>query len=125
VIDLETIRQAARIKTDEHGALVVQLPLSVWEQLLARIESESPKHERIKALLSELNVDPIIAPQEGWDEFQKFLKEQFLNFHEFNLGLSEDWPGQPQSQPQPQPPSQPQSRSQSQSDGGSAGDDQP
>jgi hypothetical protein len=107
VIDLETIRQAARIKTDERGALVVQLPLSVWEELLAGIESESPKHERIKALLSELNIDPNIAPQEGWDEFQKFLKEQFLNFHEFNLGLSEDWPTPPQA------------------NAGSSGDDQP
>jgi hypothetical protein len=95
VIDLDTIRQAARIKTDEHGALVVQIPLSVWEELLAGIESELPQHDRIKALLSELNVDPITAPQEGWDEFQKFLKEQFLNFHEFNLGLSEDWPATP------------------------------
>jgi hypothetical protein len=125
VIDLETIRQAARIKTDEQGALVVQLPLPVWEALLARIEGETPKNERIKSLLSELNIDPSKAPQEGWDEFQKFLKEQFLNFHEFNLGLSEDWPGQAQSQAQPQVHAQPQSQPQPQPDGESSRDDQP
>ncbi len=92
VIDLERIKQAAQTKVDEHGTPVVQIPRSLWEELLTYLDSLPPENGRAKMLLSELNCEAEAVPDAAWEDFQRFLKESFLNFHEFNLGLNEDWP---------------------------------
>ncbi len=92
MIDLDKIKQAAQVKVNEQGIQVVQIPCAVWEELLAYLESSPPENGRAKALLSELNRAADAIPDDEWEKFQRFLKESFLNFHEFNLGLNEDWP---------------------------------
>ena len=92
MIDLDKIKQAAQTKIDEQGTPVVQIPCAVWEELLAYLESLPPENERARALLGELTGQAETLPDDEWEKFQRFLKESFLNFHEFNLGLNEDWP---------------------------------
>ncbi len=92
MIDLDKIKQAAQIKVDEQGTPVVQIPCTLWEELLAYLDSLPSENGRAKVLLSELNRHADAMPDDEWEKFQRFLKESFLNFHEFNLGLNEDWP---------------------------------
>ncbi len=92
VIDLERIKQAAQMKVDDKGNPVVQIPRTLWQELVAFLESLPPENGYAKALLSELTCEPEPIPEASWEDFQRFLKESFLNFHEFNLGLNEDWP---------------------------------
>ncbi len=92
MLDLDKIKQAAQVKVDEQGTPVVQIPCALWEELLAYLDSVPSENGRAKALLSELNRRADSLSDEGWEDFQQFLKESFLNFHEFNLGLNEHWP---------------------------------
>ncbi len=92
MIDLERIKQAVHMTVDEHGTPMVEIPRSLWDEILSYLESLPPENGRAKVLLSELNCEPEPVPEAGWEDFQQFLKESFLNFHEFNLGLNEDWP---------------------------------
>ncbi len=92
VIDLERIKQAAQMKVDEQGTPVVQIPRPLWDELMAFLDNLPPENGRAKVLLSELNSETVPEADAGWEDFQRFLKDSFLNFHEFNLGLNEDWP---------------------------------
>ncbi len=92
MIDLDKIKQAAQVKVDEQGTQVVQIPCAVWDELLTYLDSLPPENGRARVLLSELNRAADAIPDDEWEKFQRFLKESFLNFHEFNLGLNEDWP---------------------------------
>ncbi len=92
MIDLEGIKQAAQMKVNEQGTPVAQIPRSLWEELMTYLESLPPGNGRAKVLVSELSCEEESVPEPSWEDFQRFLKESFLNFHEFNLGLNEDWP---------------------------------
>ena len=92
MIDLNTLRQAAWTTVDKEGALVVQLPLTLWHELLAQLESEQSSQERIRELLSEFESHPDKASQEWVERFKEFLKEERFSMREHDLGLSDDWP---------------------------------
>ncbi len=91
MINLDALKEAARIVKDEKGDTVVQIPLPVWEQLVGAVPSDEdlPQHERIKALLREWQEHPDDTPDQWWDEFEEFLKENRVNFPERDLGLDD------------------------------------
>jgi hypothetical protein len=92
MIDLDVLRQAARTTVDKEGALVAQLPLTVWLDLLAQIESELSSQERIRELLSEFESHPDKASLEWADRFKEVLNEERFSMREHDLGLSDEWP---------------------------------
>ena len=81
-MDVDAIRQAARIVTDEHGEPAVLLPLSVWKELLDQFNMQSPQHEQIKAILKRWADEPDDLPAEWWDEFDADLKASRTTFPE-------------------------------------------
>jgi hypothetical protein len=96
MIDLNSIKQAAQVVTDQKGEAVVQLPLPIWEKVIAQLEADTPnledlpQHERIKALLQTWKDQPDDTPAEWWDEFDKFMRENRLNFPERDLNLDDE-----------------------------------
>lgn len=80
--DLETIKQSARIVYDEQGTPVVQLPLEQWQELIADVEgtAELPQHVRIQALLKQWEQEPDNTPEEWWEQFDAFMRENPVTF---------------------------------------------
>ncbi len=92
MIDLDKLRQAAHTTVDKEGALVVQLPLTLWHELIAQLEADQSSQERIRALLSEFESHPDSASKEWAERFKDVLNEERFNMREHDLGLSDDWP---------------------------------
>lgn len=91
MVDLTAIKQAARVVKDENGNPVVQIPLEVWEEVVGSIKQDLPQYERIKALLKKWEEEPEDdMPNEWWDEYFQFLKENPVNFEERDLGFGEE-----------------------------------
>ncbi len=77
MVDFSKLQHEARITTDEHGDIVVQIPLTLWQELVKQV---SPQHERISALLKQWEAEPDDTPPAWWDEFDKFLEENRVSF---------------------------------------------
>ncbi|HRE49193.1 MAG TPA: hypothetical protein PLD47_15800 [Aggregatilineales bacterium] len=84
-MDKQTLQRAAHITTDSEGNPVVQLPLSLWEAVLASVE-DTPQDERIKALLASWDADPDPTPSVWWDEFAADLRASRFRLPKRDLG---------------------------------------
>lgn len=82
------LEQAARYTVDEYGNPVVQIPVSLWHEILGEFGVPS-QYESMKALFEEwAKRPPEEKPSdEWWDEFDQFLRDNRLNFQERDLGL--------------------------------------
>lgn len=85
--DLSDIQKAVRVRRDENGELVVQIPLDAWEEFIA---TQRPQHERIQALLTLWEAQPDETPETWWDEFDRFLRENRLNFVGCDPGIDDE-----------------------------------
>ncbi len=92
MVDLNALRQSAQTTLDRQGALVVQIPLELWQELLTYLEAQSSSQEKIRALLSEFEGHPDNATKEWAEKFKDVLNEERFSMREHDLGLSEDWP---------------------------------
>ena len=80
IIDKDALKRAATMTVDEHGQLVAQIPLKVWQELVGKEPEEAlPQHERIKAVLQEIKDNPDKRSDAWWDEFNQFLRENRVN----------------------------------------------
>ena len=77
MVDFSKLQHEARITTDEHGETVVQIPLTLWQELVKQV---APQHERILALLKQWEAEPDDTLPSWWDEFDKFLAENRVSF---------------------------------------------
>lgn len=86
--DLSTIKEAARIVSDEHGMPVVQIPLALWEEIVKAVApGQLPQHERIRATLQAWETEQDEMPDEWWDEFSRFLRENRVQFTPRDQGM--------------------------------------
>ncbi len=92
MIDVPTLKQAAHTTVDKDGALIVQLPLTLWLELIAELESELSGQEKIRALLSDFEGHPDRAAQEWAERFKEVLNEERFSMREQDLGLNDEWP---------------------------------
>lgn len=90
MFDVKRIRQSAHIVNDERGLPVVQVPLDLWESLLAQIEHDKPQHERFQEFLREWAEYSDDSSEEWWNEFNAFLKANRLHFAERDLHLDDE-----------------------------------
>ena len=91
MVDLTHLQQAARKTTDENGNPVVQIPLEVWEEFLTETRPQPSQKEQIEALLKKWeNESEDDMPEEWWDEYFQFLKENPVTFEERDLGFGEE-----------------------------------
>jgi hypothetical protein len=92
MIDFHKLKSAAQTTLDKEGTLVVQLPLTVWHELIVELESELSNQEKIRALLSEFQGHPDHAAREWADRFKDVINSDRFSMREHDLGLSDDWP---------------------------------
>jgi hypothetical protein len=96
MVDLTAIKQAARVTKDENGVPVVPIPLDLWQRVMGEVEIAVPgqpelsQAERIKALLKAWENEPDDQTDEWWEQFDRFLRENRLNFPDRNLGLGDE-----------------------------------
>ena len=87
MIDINDIKQAARVTTNQNGESVVQIPLTLWQELLERVEAKPSQVDQIWTLLQKWDNEPEDAMSDTWwDEFTDFLNQNRINFSERNLG---------------------------------------
>ncbi|MCC6905990.1 MAG: hypothetical protein IT326_09125, partial [Anaerolineae bacterium] len=77
MVDLEDIKRAAYVGTDEQGRPVAHIPLELWEAWMT--QELRPQNARLLALLDEWDANPDDTPAEWWDDFQAFLKANRLD----------------------------------------------
>ncbi len=79
MIRLEDIKEAAQSTVNEQGKPVVQIPRELWDEWLAQqpksIQELRPENQQALALLDEWEANPDDTPDEWWDQFQQFLKD--------------------------------------------------
>ena len=90
MVDINALKQAARIVKDENGEPVVQITLELWEDIMNSLQPDMPQHERIKAVLKLWESIPDDKSDEWWDEFNQFLKDNRVNFPERDLGFGDE-----------------------------------
>jgi hypothetical protein len=73
MVDLTDIQQALQITTDSDGNPVVQIPLDLWKEWLS--QNYQPQREQLLSLLDEWEKDPDEQPDEWWQDFDTFLRE--------------------------------------------------
>jgi len=84
--DISDIKQVVRITTDAQGKAIVQLPLALWQELVAHIENQSSQYDQIHSLLQKWEAEPDNTPDEWWDDFQVFLQDNRPTFEARDLG---------------------------------------
>lgn len=91
MVNMDKLIQAARIVKDENGEPVVQVPLLVWEEIVAQSAPELSQKQKIMALLRQWESEPENdMPDEWWAGFLTFLKTNRMNFEERNLGFGDE-----------------------------------
>ncbi len=90
MIDLNSIRQAAQVVTDQKGEPMVQVPLPIWEKVIAQLEADVPQHIRFQEFLKKWENYHDDASEQWWDEFDAFLRANRLNFPEQDFGLGDE-----------------------------------
>jgi hypothetical protein len=91
MVDLTHLQQVARVVKDEHGNEVVQIPRELWEEFLTETQPQPSQKEQIEALLKKWEDEPEDdMPEEWWDEYFQFLKENPVTFEERDLGFGEE-----------------------------------
>ncbi|MBX3066627.1 MAG: hypothetical protein KF726_26845 [Anaerolineae bacterium] len=102
-VDLPKIESLVQVKPDDNGEEVIQLPLKVWQDFIARLkqlssdaldtvaEDESlPQHVRLKAWLQKSAMEPDDKSPEWWDEFDQFMRDNRPTFPERDLGFGDE-----------------------------------
>ncbi len=72
MIDISDIKQVVQITTDAQGQAVAQLPLALWQELVAHIENQPSQYDQIHSLLQQWETEPDNTPDEWGDDFQAF-----------------------------------------------------
>lgn len=91
MVDIEALKQAARIVKDENGEPVVQVSLPVWQEVVADAIPYLSQKQKVMALLKKWENEPENDMPEEWCEhFLKFLKANRMNFEERNLGFGDE-----------------------------------
>jgi hypothetical protein len=98
MVDLNQIRKSVEVVRNTQGQSVVQIPLDMWESLLAEIEVQNDnnaptnktRNEGLLQLIQDWRSSPDDTPQTWWDEFDEFLRENPLRFTERDLKLGDD-----------------------------------
>jgi hypothetical protein len=91
MVDLTAIRQAARRTKDENGNEVIQIPLDVWEEFVTETHPKLSQKEQIESLLEKWENEPEDdMPDEWWDDYFQFLKENPVSFGDRDLGFGEE-----------------------------------
>ncbi len=86
--DISDIKQVVQITTDAQGEAIVQLPLALWQELVAHIENQPSQYDQIHSLLQQWEAEPDDTPDEWWDDFQVFLQDNRPTFEARDLGLN-------------------------------------
>lgn len=91
MVDINALKQAARIVKDENGEPVVQIPLTLWEEMVANAVPKISQKQKVMALLKKWDNEPENdMPEEWWADFLEFLKANRMNFEERNLGFGDE-----------------------------------
>lgn len=66
MVDINALKQAARIVKDENGEPVVQIPLTLWEEMVANAVPKISQKQKVMALLKKWDNEPENDMPEEW-----------------------------------------------------------
>lgn len=93
--DITDLKHAARVKINEAGEQVVELPLELWEAYTGEPVAKpafQPERESLTELFEAWENEPDDTPPGWWDEFDEFLKQNPVSLPVPDLELDDEAP---------------------------------
>jgi hypothetical protein len=96
MVDINTLMEQVHFATDANGKSIVQVPVEVWDDIIARLQdkppsSPIPQPERLQALLKQWAQEPTQDSDNAWwDDFETFIKEHRFSMPARDIGLDDE-----------------------------------